>query len=75
MGHGGQDPAGDLVGEVAVGAGQQNRELIATEPTGEVAVAQGGADAARDGHQQLVAGGVPEGVVDGLEPVQVHEQH
>ena len=51
------------------------RELVAAEPGGGVALADGGADPLGDGDQQLVADAVAEAVVDVLEVVEVEEQH
>jgi hypothetical protein len=50
-------------------------ELIAPESSQRVAVAQRAIQTLRDANQQLVAGVVPEVVVDHLEAVQVDEQH
>ena len=54
--------------------GEHHRDLVATEPGREVLDAQPGLDPLRDAHQQRVPGGVPELVVDLLEPVEVEEQ-
>ena len=52
---------------------EQHRELVAAEARGEIVLAQRGAQALGDGHEQRVAGGVPERVVDALEVVEVEE--
>src|SRR6202011_3863212 len=48
-------------------------ELVASESRHGVRRTEATAHALGDGAQQLVAGGVPEAVVDVLEPVEVHE--
>ncbi len=53
----------------------QDRELVAAEPRDGVRGAQGRLQALRERDQQQVAGGVAEAVVDGLEVVQIDEQH
>ena len=53
---------------------EQDAELVATEARREVRRAQPVADARRDRRQELVAGGVAEAVVDGLEVVEVEEE-
>ena len=52
-----------------------HRELVAAEARDHVLGAQARAQPRGDRHQQLVAGGVAEAVVDGLEVVEVDEQH
>ena len=52
-----------------------HRELVAAEARDHVLGAQARAQARSDRHQQLVAGGVAEAVVDRLEVVEVDEQH
>ena len=69
------DALGDAGGALVVAAVEQDRELVAAEPRGQVARAQAGAQPAGEGHQQLVADLVPEAVVDALEVVEVEEQH
>ena len=59
------------LGQVA----QHHDELIATEAAEQVVVAQVLVQAGGCGLQQRIAGGVAEAVVDGLEAVQVDEQH
>ena len=58
---------GEILGE--------HRELVATETRHEVSLANQAADPLRDGHEQLVAGGMAKGVVHDLEVVDVDEQH
>ena len=57
-----------------VDARQQDRELVAAEAGDDVGRAQPLAQHARDARQQAVAGGVAEGVVDGLEAVEVEHE-
>ena len=54
---------------------QQHRELVAAQARGGVGAAQRLGDAPRDGDQQLVARAVAERVVDGLEAIEVEEDH
>ena len=54
---------------------EQDRELVAAEPGGGVGGADARGHALRDLEQDPVAGGVTEAVVDGLEVVEVDEQH
>ena len=57
------------------GLGQQHRELVAAEAAEHVGRAQAGGERPRHLAQQVVAGGVAAGVVDGLEVVEVdHDQ-
>ena len=53
---------------------EQDRELVPAQPRGRVAGPQAAAQPPGDARQQLVAGGVPQGVVDRLEVVEVEEQ-
>ena len=69
-----QEPPGQVLGVVAGAVAQQHRELVAAQPGRQVVRAHRGAQLLRDAGEQAVAGRVPEGVVDGLEPVQV-DQH
>ena len=64
---------GDRVAQVRL-VDDQDRELVATEPRGQVALADRAPDPLCDGNQKLVAGGVAERVVDHLEVVEVEEQ-
>ena len=52
---------------------QEDAELIAAETGGDVARPQARSEALGDDDEQLVAGGVAEAVVDGLEVVEVEE--
>ncbi len=70
----GQQPAGQLLG-VGVGAGEQHRELVAADPHRQAVVADLGAQQLRDRDEQPVADVVAEQVIDGLEVVQVDQQH
>ena len=65
----------DLLAVALVGVLEQDGELVAAEPRGEVVRAHAAADALGRGHQHGVAGGVPGMVVDPLEVVEVEEQH
>ena len=56
------------------GTVDQYDELVAAHPSDRVGVAQGAGQSRRDGHQQVVTGLVPEGVVDVLEVVEVDVQ-
>jgi hypothetical protein len=68
-------PAGHGRGRLGVGHPlQQHGELVAAEAGGGVGRAQAPLEPAGGGHQELVAGGVAEAVVDVLEVVQVDEQ-
>src|SRR4051794_16183824 len=53
----------------------QDDELVPAEPADDVVSAGAGAESGGDVAQQLVAHLVAQGVVDGLEAVEVHEQH
>ena len=53
----------------------EHRELVAAEAGDGVARPQGLLDARGDSGEQLVAGRVPEAVVDELELVEVEEEH
>ena len=57
-----------------VGVGQDQRELVAADAGEHVAVAEDAAQCLADAREQLVAGCVPERVVDLLEPVEVEQQ-
>ena len=69
------DPLGDRHGELDVGPGQQDGELVATQPHHDVARPGDAGQPGPDESEEPVAGRVPEGVVDLLEVVEVdHEQ-
>ena len=53
---------------------EQDRELVSTQPRGRVGRPQGTAETVPDGDEQLVAGAVPEAVVDRLEVVEIQEE-
>ena len=60
---------------ISLGAAlDEHDELVAAEPADRVALAQDAGEPGGDAAQQLVAGGVAEGVVDVLEAVEVDEQ-
>ena len=52
-----------------------HNELVAAETSNGVSFAYRGSDAGYGLDEELVADGVAEGVVDGLEPVKIDEQH
>ena len=58
-----------------VDAGQEQRELVAREPGHGVAQANAGGEPLGHRLQKLVARRVAEGVVHGLEPVEIDEHH
>ena len=60
-----------LAGDV----GEQHAELVAAEAGGEIGLAQARAEAVCHRSEELVAGGMAESVVDGLEIVDIEEQH
>ncbi|MEZ5221621.1 MAG: hypothetical protein R2743_09005 [Ilumatobacteraceae bacterium] len=60
------------VGDVVV---DEDGELVAAEPGDERRVRRGVGEASGDLDEYEVAGVVPEGVVDLLEPVEVHQRH
>ena len=68
----------DLLGNVSraafVGTREDQRELVAAKPCHRIGLAEVGGDAPGDLADKKVAGGVPEGVVDLLEPVKVHHE-
>ena len=69
------DPVRDLLAVALVGVLEQDRELVAAEPRGEVARPDAAADPLRGGDQHGVAGRVAGVVVDALEVVEVEEEH
>ena len=67
---------GDLLGRLGHGARLEEQcELVAAEPSQGVAGAHDQQEPVRHRHQELVTGGVTEAVVDGLELIEVQEQH
>lgn len=68
-------PASDRQDVERVDVVQQDRELVTAEPGAGVHRTQLTLDAGADRVQDAVAHLVPEGVVDGLEPVEVEEDH
>ncbi len=71
-----EDPVRELLGLVDGGdIAQDDGELVAPQTRDGVRSARARQQAAPDLAQQLVAGTVPQGVVDGLEMVQVQAQH
>ena len=54
---------------------QQHRELVAAQPGHEVAGPHDALEALRREREDLVPGGVTEGVVHGLDLVEVDQQH
>ena len=69
------DPVGDPDGVHRPGPGQQDDELLAAEPAGQIVVAQRAGQAQPDLAQHLIPEQMPVGVVDQLEPVQVKHGH
>ena len=70
----------DLLGDPqclvpAMGVREEHEDLVAAHPSHEVLPADAVGDATRQFHENGVAGGVPERVVDVLEPVDVAEDH
>ncbi len=60
---------------VVVQTAQNKTELVAADPSKHVRVAQASLQAFPDQAQQRVTHVVPQGVVDVLELIQIHEQH
>ena len=58
-------------GSLRVSAADEHRELVAAEPGGEILGANRAGEPLRERREQLVAGAVAPGVVDGLEAVEV----
>ncbi len=71
----GHDPVGDVEDLPFGGVHDDQGELVATEPGDGVGAAADRPQPAGDLHQQLIADGVAEAVVDGLEPVEVEHEH
>ena len=69
------DPVRDLLAVALVGVLEQDRELVAAQPRGQVGRPHAAADPLGGGHQHGVAGGVAGVVVDALEVVEVEEEH
>ena len=71
-----QDPVGHRVGDLVVRqAGEQHHELVSAQPGDGVIGTDVRVQPLGRGAQQCVAGRVPVGVVDSLEPVQVDQDH
>ena len=71
-----EDPAGHGLGVLDVSdVLQQHGELVPAEARQRVSGAEGFGDVLGYGHEQAVAGLVPDAVVDDLEAVHVGEQH
>jgi hypothetical protein len=71
----GHHPLGDLDGvQLALGVADEDRELVAAEARGGVDRTHAVLQAPPDLPEHLVAGGVPEAVIDVLEVVHVQEQ-
>ena len=60
---------------LSVRVADENGELVAAEPRGEILLADGAGQAARELGEQLVAGTVTPRVVDRLEPVEVEVEN
>jgi hypothetical protein len=69
-----QQALGDSCGAFRVGVGQQDRELIAAKSHQQIVATQVAGQAGADLAQELVPHVMAEGVVDLLEPIQVHDQ-
>ena len=69
------DPLHQLADRGALQVGEDESELVAAKPRDRIAGAQAGAQTLAELAQQLVAARVADGVVDLLEPVEVHQQH
>ena len=54
---------------------EDDTELVATEASDDIGRAQALAEHSRDAADQLIAGGMPQRVVDVLEVVEVESQH
>ena len=68
------DEVGDPLGSGLVGVGEHDGELVAAHPRHDVGGADRAAQQSRDRDEELVAGVVPERVVDLLEVVEVEQQ-
>ncbi|MNC51716.1 hypothetical protein D3C75_1010180 [compost metagenome] len=75
FGYQGPQALGNLNRRVWRRIGQQDGELLAAQPAGNVVVTQAGTDRCTDALQHLVASGMPERVVDLFEMVDVQHQH
>ena len=74
LGELGEQVLGALLEGARVRAGDEQGELVAAQPHRQVLDADGGPGPPPDLDQDPVAGVVAEGVVDGLEPVEVQQQ-
>src|SRR6266542_3045678 len=72
---GSEDACGQALDLWRTEIGQHDGELVAPQSRHLVTRTDHGLEAGPDTLQQLVAGGVSEGVVDLLEPVEVDENH
>ena len=73
--HLGSTHEGGLLGRVALEVGEEDQELVAALACDNVRLSDRGAQPRPDCLQQLVAGRMPEAVVDQLEVVEVDEQN
>ena len=69
----GRQPSGHRGRVVGVGVEQRHRELVAAEADDQIGAPQRVLEPGAELAQELVPGGVPEGVVDLLEAVEVEE--
>jgi hypothetical protein len=69
------DPGGKPLGILGRDVVADENELVAAEPRERVTWPHHGLESFRQAHQQAVAGGVPQTVIDDLELVDVEEQH
>ncbi len=68
-----QEAAGNGKGGLAVGGRQEQGELVPADAERAIRDAEGRADQPADGGQELVPGGVPAGVVEPLQVVEVED--
>ncbi|CUU59754.1 hypothetical protein Ga0074812_13152 [Parafrankia irregularis] len=78
--HADRDPSGALLAGsmgtgVGTGVGEEDGELVAADTGGEVTATYGGVQAGRDRTEECVADGMAMCVIDGLEVVDIAEQH
>lgn len=74
FGEGGADGLGDGDGVITALVGQQDAEFVAALAHDGVVLANHAFDGARNRDQQLIAGGVPELVVEWFEAVEIEDE-
>ena len=67
------DAVGDDIGGAVAETAQRDTEFLAADPPDEIVAAQRAAGGVAEYPKHLVAGGVPVGVVDLLEPVEIEQ--